>query len=305
MPLQPSGRANTKEGHFGDTTPELGPTATATEQCEVPEPIQPPGLSIPADAVAIAINAAADVAKEARNSAEAIRTSAINEAAVTAAEQVAVAAEAAAFRWAFPAPNTNSGDATAAVKVVAVAARNAATTAQTAATDAPTEVTSAISGAADKVAAAAEIIREFYHLAARDDFDDGTGKLPPSHACDCSPTECQRWSGEYSFEMTVPQNPEPTSQLNWKELFLFFCQEEHVLREWKTIMRRLDLNAAILEEISSSNNPLREKIYDAFDRWRVSNVAEDVTVARIEKALREEGLVSVAGMSNIVLDIYC
>ena len=150
-----------------------------------------------------------------------------------------------------------------------------------------------------------EIIREFYHLAARDDFDDGTGKLPPSHACDCSPTECQRWSGEYSFEMTVPQNPEPTSQLNWKEVFLFFCQEEHVLREWKTIMRRLDLNAAILEEISSSNNPLREKIYDAFDSWRVSNVAEDVTVARIEKALREEGLVSVAGMSNIVLDIYC
>ena len=130
---------------------------TATIQPDVPEPPAPPGPPIPVDGVAIATNAAADVAKEARHSAEAIRTSAVKEAAVAAAEQVAVAAEAAAFRWAGSAPNTYSGDVTAAaVKAVTDAARNAATTIQTAATDAPTEAASAISGAADKVAAAAE-----------------------------------------------------------------------------------------------------------------------------------------------------
>jgi len=150
-----------------------------------------------------------------------------------------------------------------------------------------------------------EVIREFYQLAARDDFDDGTAERPPCHACDCSPAECQRWSGEYSFaKKTLPDCFRPMSQPNWKEVFLFLCQHAPVLRNWKTIMRRLDLNEATLEEISSNNNPLREKIYDAFDRWRISNDAKDVTVARLEKALREEGIVLVAGMSNVVSILF-
>ena len=149
-----------------------------------------------------------------------------------------------------------------------------------------------------------EIIRQFYQLAARDDFDDGTAERPPSHACDCSPTECQRWSGEYSFPETVPDCLGPTSQPNWKQVFLFLCQQAPVLKDWKTIMRRLNLNDATLEDISCSNNPLREKVYEAFDSWRVSNVAEDVTLARLEKVLREEGMAMVAGMCNIIFNTH-
>ena len=76
-----------------------------------------------------------------------------------------------------------------------------------------------------------DVIRKFYQLAARDDFDDGTATRPPSHACDCSTTECQRWSGEYSFAKNVPDCLGPTSPVNWKDVFLFWSQEAPVLRE--------------------------------------------------------------------------
>ena len=148
----PSQNTSSKSAHTSEVAAVA--TATDTEHYDVPETKHPPGLLSPADLVAIANDAAADVAKEARKSAEAIRTSAINETAVAVAEQVAIAAEAAAFRWAGSAANIYSGDVTAAVTTVADAARNAATTVKTAAT--PTEDASAISGAAYIVVDATE-----------------------------------------------------------------------------------------------------------------------------------------------------
>ncbi|KAI0211594.1 hypothetical protein LSAT2_003566, partial [Lamellibrachia satsuma] len=118
----------------------------------------------------------------------------------------------------------------------------------------------------------------------------------PSHICRCKRScECKRWQQVYTFPEDVVKNPAescPTTSpcTAWHEVFMHLCNDAHVLRRWKFIMRWLKLSEASLTEIDHEHKTISEKVYAAFETWRTEQTESEATVLVLQQALRKEKL---------------